>query len=214
MERLVRLLRVDSGVKRAAKNAEAVTKIGVSAKCAAPANNDTNMKSEMIKPSCRRMRDGWAPALEYDNGGVVIAAMRCGTMSQAISEAYEMLGCMSDYPDAFTHNHPAPNQIFMIPENMNEESEGGLLAVLKPVLDWYQSDEEDARPPLEVLRDIVADLQTDRAEVLALRAQIGKPPEGSHPHEQWPRSATWHEERRAWLIEVERLKAALSSANS
>jgi hypothetical protein len=75
------------------------------------ANNDTNMKTEMIKPSCRRMKDGWAPALEYDNGGVVIAAIRCGTMNEALREASEMLGCMSDYPDAFTHNHPAPNQM-------------------------------------------------------------------------------------------------------
>ena len=57
------------------------------------------------------MKDGWAPALEYDNGGVVIAAIRCGTMNEALREASEMLGCMSDYPDAFTHNHPAPNQM-------------------------------------------------------------------------------------------------------
>ena len=57
------------------------------------------------------MKDGWAPALEYDNGGVVIAAIRCGTMNESLREASEMLGCMSDYPDAFTHNHPAPNQL-------------------------------------------------------------------------------------------------------
>ena len=57
------------------------------------------------------MTDGWAPALEYDNGGVVVAALRCGTMDEAIRESCEMLGCMSNYPDAFTHNHPAPNQL-------------------------------------------------------------------------------------------------------
>lgn len=56
------------------------------------------------------MKDGWAPALEYDNGGVVIAAIRCGTMNESILEAAEMLGCMSDY-DAFTHNYPSPNQL-------------------------------------------------------------------------------------------------------
>jgi len=111
MERLVRLLPGDSGAKCAEKNAEAVTKTVASATCAAPANNDINMKTEMIKPSCRRMKDGWAPALEYDNGGVVIAAIRCGTMNEALGEASEMLGCMSDYPDAFTNNHPAPNQM-------------------------------------------------------------------------------------------------------
>lgn len=69
------------------------------------------MKTETIKPSCRRMKDGWASALEYDNGGVVIAAIRYGTMNEALDEASEMLGCMSDYPDAFTNNHPAPNQM-------------------------------------------------------------------------------------------------------
>lgn len=111
MERLVRLLRVDSGAKCAAKNAEAATKTGVSATCADPANNDTNMKTEMIKPSCRRMKNGWAPTLEYDNKNVVITAIRCGTMNEALREASEMLACMSEYPDAFTNNHPAPNQM-------------------------------------------------------------------------------------------------------
>lgn len=41
-----------------------------------------------------------------------------------------------------------------------------LLAVLAPVLDWYQSDEESARPPMDILRDIVDDLQSDRKAAL------------------------------------------------
>lgn len=41
-----------------------------------------------------------------------------------------------------------------------------LLAVLAPVLDWYQSDEEAARPPMDILRDIVDDLQSDRKAAL------------------------------------------------
>lgn len=86
-----------------------------------------------------------------------------------------------------------------------------LLAVLAPVLDWYQSDEHPEREPLDILRDIVADLQSDRADSLALRAQIGKPPEGSHPDEQYPRSQTWHEERRAWTMESERQKTLLAN---
>lgn len=48
-------------------------------------------------------------------------------------------------------------------------SRHALLAVLEPVIDWYQSDEHDPRKPLEILRDIVDDLQTDRAENLKLR---------------------------------------------
>jgi hypothetical protein len=71
----------------------------------------TMTHDEMIKPSCRRMKDGWAPALEYDNGGVVIAAIRCGTMNEALRESSEMLGCMSEYPESFRNNHPAPNQL-------------------------------------------------------------------------------------------------------
>jgi len=66
------------------------------------------------------MKDGWAPALEYDNGGVVIAAIRCGTMNEAIREAAEMLGCMSDYPDAFRHNHPASNQLIDLSNAIGE----------------------------------------------------------------------------------------------
>jgi hypothetical protein len=48
-------------------------------------------------------------------------------------------------------------------------SRHALLAVLEPVLDWYQSDEHDPREPLDILRDIVDDLQTDRAENMRLR---------------------------------------------
>lgn len=84
-----------------------------------------------------------------------------------------------------------------------------LQAIIQPVIDWYQSDEEEARPLLDILKDIVTDMQSDRAEVLALRAQIGKPPEGSHPDEQFPRSATWHEERLSWASEVEKLKTII-----
>ena len=81
------------------------------------------MKTETIKPNCCRLKDGWAPALEYDNGGVVIAAIRYGTMNEALNEASEMLGCMSDYPDAFTNNHPAPNQMIDLPNDQGEARE-------------------------------------------------------------------------------------------
>ena len=60
----------------------------------------------------------------------------------------------------------------MTPETVEETTEGGLpirdlLAVLEPVIDWYQSDEHPKREPLDILRDIVADLQSDRSEALA-----------------------------------------------
>lgn len=40
---------------------------------------------------------------------------------------------------------------------------------IEPVRHWYQSDEEDARPLVNILADIVADLRVDRA--LALKAK-------------------------------------------
>lgn len=33
---------------------------------------------------------------------------------------------------------------------------------LAPVLDWFQSDEHEPRPTLDILRDVVAELQMDR----------------------------------------------------
>lgn len=41
-----------------------------------------------------------------------------------------------------------------------------------PVRHWYESDEHPPRPDAEVLKDIVADLQSDRAENLKLRARV------------------------------------------
>jgi len=127
MQHLVRLfIPAASAAKCAGKNAEAATKTEESVICADLVNNDTDMKTEMIKPSCRRMKDGWAPSLEYDHGGIVIAAIRCGTMNEALREASEMIGCMSDYPDAFTHSHPAPNQMIDLSNNQADRPNGSV----------------------------------------------------------------------------------------
>lgn len=40
---------------------------------------------------------------------------------------------------------------------------------LEPVLFWYQSDEEKPRPTAEIVRDVVADLQMDRDQVLSVQ---------------------------------------------
>jgi hypothetical protein len=44
----------------------------------------------------------------------------------------------------------------------------GLREALEPVLHWYQSDEQDERPLEDIVRDVVTDLQHDRA--LSLQA--------------------------------------------
>lgn len=40
---------------------------------------------------------------------------------------------------------------------------------LAPVLHWYQSDEQPERPTLDIVRDIVEDLEEDRADNLRMR---------------------------------------------
>lgn len=41
-----------------------------------------------------------------------------------------------------------------------------LREAVEPVLHWYQSDEHDNRPLIDIVRDIVADLQSDRKDAL------------------------------------------------
>lgn len=41
-----------------------------------------------------------------------------------------------------------------------------------PVRHWYESDEHSPRSDVDILKDIVADLQSDRAENLKLRARV------------------------------------------
>jgi len=64
----------------------------------------------MIEASSTRRADGWAPTLIYNNGGRVIAALRCGTMQEAIRESEDMLDCMRQYPNTFLNCHPEPHQ--------------------------------------------------------------------------------------------------------
>ncbi|MEP3668952.1 MAG: hypothetical protein ABJN42_19690, partial [Roseibium sp.] len=42
---------------------------------------------------------------------------------------------------------------------------------LEPVFFWYQSDEHEDRPIRDILRDIATDLEDDRKELIALRAE-------------------------------------------
>lgn len=49
---------------------------------------------------------------------------------------------------------------------------------VEPVRHWYESDEHSPRSDVEVLKDIVADLQSDRAENLKLRARVAALEEG------------------------------------
>jgi hypothetical protein len=45
-----------------------------------------------------------------------------------------------------------------------------VLDIVAPVLDWYQPDDQHLRPLYDILRDIVTDLQTDRAILLKIQA--------------------------------------------
>lgn len=66
--------------------------------------------TENIKPSAARKANGWAPVLEYQNGGRVVGQQRFGTLAEATLEAAEMVSCIRDHPAAFTRNHPDANQ--------------------------------------------------------------------------------------------------------
>ena len=46
------------------------------------------------------------------------------------------------------------------------DGEVDLRKAIEPVKDWYQSDEEEPRPLVDIITDIVADLQEDRAQSL------------------------------------------------
>lgn len=54
----------------------------------------------------------------------------------------------------------------MVVEALRAQPDSALVEALEPVLHWYQSDEEHARPLIDIVRDIVADLQSDRASLL------------------------------------------------
>jgi len=73
--------------------------------------------NETIKASSTRKSNGWAPTLEYQNGGRVIGQQRCDSMREAIGEASDLIRCMSEYPEAFRNNHPAPNQLIDLSDN-------------------------------------------------------------------------------------------------
>lgn len=41
-------------------------------------------------------------------------------------------------------------------------------------------------------------------------AEIGDPPEGSHPDEQKPRAETWHRERQNWIAQTAAMSATIA----
>ena len=67
---------------------------------------------------------------------------------------------------------------------------------------------DQATPAVSSLQEQLAGAQQVADE---LAAQIGTPPEGSHPDEALPRSATWHEERANWLAETEQMRAHIAN---
>lgn len=85
-----------------------------------------------------------------------------------------------------------------------------LLAALGPVLDWYQSDEHPPREPLDIIRDIVDDLQSDRKAALAISASASDAFDLCNQIEQCGCS----EELTKASIMANNLRAKLNSASS
>jgi len=94
-------------------------------------------------------------------------------------------------------------------EGQSQVGSDALFAVLLPVLDWYQSDEANARPPLDIIRDIVADLQTDRHAALVASSAARDALELCHQIELCGCS----EELTKASIMASDLRAKLASAN-
>ena len=63
-----------------------------------------------VKASSSRKCDGWAPVLEFADGGRIVGSQRLACMEDALQEASELIWVMSEYPLAFAENIPAPNQ--------------------------------------------------------------------------------------------------------
>lgn len=63
-----------------------------------------------MTPNYARKADGWAPVVDYPNGGRIVGQQRCATPEAAIIEAREYIDCVRDCPQAFKNNHPGPNQ--------------------------------------------------------------------------------------------------------
>lgn len=59
-------------------------------------------------------------------------------------------------------------------EPVRTEVEAAIRNALAPVLGWYQPDDAPERPTHDIVRDVVADLQADRAETLRLHAALGQ----------------------------------------
>jgi hypothetical protein len=65
----------------------------------------------MKKASAMRKANGWAPVVEYYNGGKIIGQQRFSTMEEAIQESENLIDCMDEHPVAFENNHPQENQL-------------------------------------------------------------------------------------------------------
>lgn len=61
-------------------------------------------------------------------------------------------------------------------KNLRAADAGGEVAdidgAIEPIRHWYDSVDYEARPPIEVVRDIVFDIQADRKLLIAMRAAL------------------------------------------
>jgi hypothetical protein len=85
-----------------------------------------------------------------------------------------------------------------------------VFAVLSPVMDWYQSDEQPPRDPLDIIRDIVSDLQADRKAALVASSAARDALELCHQIERCGCS----EELTKASIMASDLRAKLAAANA
>lgn len=95
-----------------------------------------------------------------------------------------------------------------------EQSTAALQAEIEPVLHWYQSDEHSPRPLQDIVRDIVADLQSDRKDLPALQAENARLRERAERLlEWWPEGSENQLASEGLAADLRALRQALTKEN-
>jgi len=112
----------------------------------------------------------------FGYAGPVFPLDACVWLRESTGEwVLEIAGAIND--TSLVCRHPQPGDIS--PEEVPglpalHGAEAAARAALGPVLNWYQPDEEPDRPLTELIADAAADLEADRAELIALRRALAE----------------------------------------
>jgi len=150
-----------------------------------------------------RMGGGWAPQIHY--GDQPTGRGSEGEVKRFRAKPVEIRPEHHGLSLAELQEIYRPDILEPIPEP-DIDLEQAIINELEPVLDWYQPDELPPRGTVVVLRDVVADLQADRAEVIKLRClllEFAKQKLGSEM--EYPMNADWQGGFETMVLKARRL---------